>query len=130
MTAIIEQGQQRTKCTQLLSLLKFKTWFYGEVSIVEGCNCILTCFNSNQGDKEHKFQSCTSVRDDLQFSVQLANTSPAQPDTNQRHQRNRTFSVEELLVQGSLLAPGMEIPPKQAKQVGVAFTAKYVHDSC
>lgn len=95
---------------------------FGDVFIGESKSLIV--WISNQGDKEHKFQSCTSVRDDPQFSVQLANTSPAQPHTNQRHQRNRTFSVEELLVQGSLLAPGMEIPPKQAKQVGVAFTAK------
>ena len=71
------------------------------------------------------FQSCTSIRDDPQFSVQLGKTTPVQPGTQEQPQSNRSLSLEERLAQGSLLAPGMEIPPKQAKQLNVVFTAKY-----
>ena len=92
-------------------------------------NCNLSCFNSNQSEKVHIFQSCTSIRDDPQFSIQLANNSPPQPEIAETHPRKRTCSVEEVLVQGSLLAPDMKVPPKQAKQVCVTFTAKYVSDN-
>ena len=88
----------------------------------------MSCFDSNQSDKDHIFQSCTSVRNDPQFSIQLANNALTQPDTADKHPRNRTCSVEEMLVQGSLLAPAMKVPPKQAKQVTVTFTAKYVQE--
>lgn len=81
--------------------------------------------NSNKGEKGQIFQSCTSVRDDPQFSVQLANKPPTQSEALNSHGRNRSLSVEGLLLQGSLLAPGMEIPPKQAKQVIIVFNAKY-----
>ena len=81
--------------------------------------------NSNKGEKGQIFQSCTSVRDDPQFSVQLANKPLSQSDVQGSHCKNRSCSVEELLLQGSLLAPGMEIPPNQAKQVVIIFNAKY-----
>lgn len=71
------------------------------------------------------FQSCTSVRDDPQFTVQLASKPPSQSAVQDSHCRNRSVSIEELLLQGSLVAPGMEIPPKQAKQVIIVFNAKY-----
>ena len=47
-------------------------------------------------------------------------------EIKERHEISGTLSVEDMLLHGSLLAPGMEIPPKQAKQVSVKFTAKYV----
>ena len=81
--------------------------------------------NSNKGEKGQIFQSCTSVRDDPQFSVQLANKPLCQSDVQGSHCKNISCSVEELLLQGSSLASGMEIPPNQAKQVVVIFNAKY-----
>jgi len=81
---------------------------------------------SNNGEKGQIFQSCTPVRDDPQFCIQLANKPLCQSDAQGSHCRNRSCSVEELLLQGSLLAPGMEIPPNQAKQVVIIFNAKYV----
>ena len=81
-------------------------------------------FNSNKGDKGQIFQSCTSVRDDPQFTIQLANKPSSQSGEKDSHQRNRSLSIEEMLVQGSLLASGMEIPPQQAKQVIILFSAK------
>ena len=75
----------------------------------------MTCFNnSNQGEKGQIFQFCMSVREDPQFLVQLGNKEPAQLDTCAQ------------LQQQALLSPGMEIPSKQAKQLKVIFTAKYV----
>lgn len=75
----------------------------------------LTCFNnSNQGEKGQIFQSCTSVREDPQFLVQLGSKEPTQPDT-----------CAQLQLQ-TLLSPGTEIPSKQAKQLKVIFTSKYV----
>ena len=81
--------------------------------------------NSNKGEKEQIFHSCTSVRDDPQFSVQVANKPLSQSNAQGSHCKNDLCSVEELLLQGSLLASGMEIPPNQAKQVVVIFNAKY-----
>ena len=81
--------------------------------------------NSNKGEKGQIFQSCTSVRDDPQVSVQLANKALCQSDVQGSHSQKRSCSVEELLLQGSLLAPGMEIPPNQAKQAVIIFNAKY-----
>jgi len=83
------------------------------------------CLNSNNSDKGKIFQSCTSVRDDPQFCIQLANKPLNQSDVEGSHCWNRSCSVEELLHWGTLLAPGMEIPPDQAKQVAVTFNAKY-----
>lgn len=75
----------------------------------------MTCFNnSNQGEKGQIFQSCMSVREDPQFLVQLGSKEPVQFDTLAQ------------LQQQTLLSPGMEIPSKQAKQLRVIFTAKYV----
>lgn len=75
----------------------------------------MTCFNnSNQGEKGQIFQSCMSVREDPQFLVQLGSKEPVQFDTLAQ------------LQQQTLLSPGMEIPSKQAKQLMVIFTAKYV----
>ena len=89
------------------------------VSLYNNCQTIirlfLTCFNkSNQGEKERIFQSCMSVREDPQFLVQLGSKEPAQLDTCTP------------LQQQTLLSAGMEIPSKQAKQLKVIFTAKYV----
>ena len=67
------------------------------------------------------------MRQDDQFSLQLnSNDHWTQLETTERPKGNETVSVEEMLVQGSLLAPGMEIPANQAKQTTVTFIAKYV----
>ena len=81
-------------------------------------------FYSNQSEKEHIFQSSTSIKDDPQFFVQLADNHLTRSDTHEGHQRKQALSVEDMFVQASLLAPGTKIPPKEAKQVGVTFTAK------
>ena len=80
--------------------------------------------NSNKGDKVQTFQSCSSIRDDPQFSVQLANKICCESDDNGSHQQNRSLSIDEMLLHSSLLAPGMEINPQQAKQVIVELRAK------
>ena len=88
---------------------------------------ILFKLHSNQSEKGHIFQSCQTMRQDDQFSLQLNfNDHWTQLETTERPKRNETVSVEEMLVQGSLLAPGMEIPANQAKQTTVTFIAKYV----
>lgn len=85
----------------------------------------LTAWISNQSENGHIFQSCTSIRNDDQFSVELSSNDPmTHSEIKERHEISGTLSVQDMLLQGSLLAPGMEIPPKQAKQVSVKFTAK------
>jgi len=93
-------------------------------SVTVGESKTLTAWISNKGEKRHIFQSCTSVRDDPQLSVQLANKPLCQSDEQGGQCKSSSCSVEELLLQESLLAPGMEIPPNQAKQVIIIFNAK------
>lgn len=114
----------------ILSMTKTDKQYNVMISYALSSAIVLPCSNSNHGEKGHIFQSCTSVKDDPQFCVQLASNHQTEPDAKERHQRNRSPSVEELLIQGSLLAGGMEIPPKQAKKVPVRFTAKYVPATC
>lgn len=88
---------------------------------------ILINLHSNQSEKGHIFQSCKVMRQDDQFSVQLnSNDHGTKVETTERSKGNETVSVEEMLLQGSLLAPGVEIPANQAKQTTVTFLAKYV----
>ena len=94
-------------------------------------NKILIKLHSNQSEKGHIFQSCQTMRQDDQFSVQLNSSDHwTQLEPTERPKGNETVSVEEMLVQGSLLAPGMEIPANQAKQTTVTFIAKYGFCCC
>ena len=95
--------------------------------MISSVNKILIKLHSNQSERGQIFQSCTTMRQDDQFSVQLSsNDHWTQLETTERPKGNETVSVEEMLVQGSLLAPDMEIPANQAKQTTVMFNAKYV----
>ncbi|XP_074610550.1 RNA helicase Mov10l1-like isoform X2 [Acropora palmata] len=95
----------------------------GEVHLGE--SRMLIIWISNQSERGQIFQSCTTMRQDDQFSVQLSsNDHWTQLETTERPKGNETVSVEEMLVQGSLLAPDMEIPANQAKQTTVMFNAK------
>ncbi|KAJ7381927.1 hypothetical protein OS493_038260 [Desmophyllum pertusum] len=73
-------------------------------SVMVGESKSMIVWISNKGEKGHIFQSCTSVRDDPQFSVQLANTPSTQSDVKENHQRNRSVAVEDLLLQGSFVS--------------------------
>ena len=98
--------------------------------------CFKNLYNDNfrnTGDKPQIFHSCSALRDDPQFTLHVANEKTAYLLQQARNhsvsggnKRNRLpgLSLQELLQQDCLLAPGTAISPGEKHRVVVSLQAK------